>query len=88
MENELHIHYMVFSACGKRQNFENIYDVWGLHLVVTYEKSCYGALHVVHQLWLHVVRKFKDYVFEPKTNGYVPSCDGVYYCLLGNCLSH
>ncbi len=60
----------------KGRSFEEIYDVRGLRLVVADEKSCYDALHVVHQLWLHVPGKFKDYVVEPKANGLVTSCYG------------
>ncbi|CAK9223095.1 unnamed protein product [Sphagnum troendelagicum] len=63
--------YSIFKKMTKKgRSFEEIYDVRGLRLVVADEKSCYDALHVVHQLWLHVPGKFKDYVVEPKANGY------------------
>jgi GTP pyrophosphokinase len=69
--------YSIFKKMTKKgRSFEEIYDVRGLRLVVADEKSCYDALHVVHQLWLHVPGKFKDYVVEPKANGLVTSCYG------------
>lgn len=47
-----------------------IHDVHGLRLIVENEEDCYKALKVVHGLWSEVPGKFKDYISQPKCNGY------------------
>lgn len=73
--------------CRKGKSVEDILDVRGLRLVVPDEKSCYAALEVVRQLWKHIAGKFKDYIVEPKCNGYVylllpPSRYNIMICLI------
>lgn len=48
-----------------------IHDINGLRLIVEKEEDCYQALEVVRQLWTEVPGKFKDYITQPKCNGYV-----------------
>lgn len=62
---------------------DEIHDIHGLRLIVDNEEDCYEALKVVHQLWSEVPGKFKDYITQPKFNGYaihqkVLAC--VYFC--------
>ena len=47
-----------------------IHDVHGLRLIVQNKEDCYKALKVVHGLWSEVPGKFKDYISQPKCNGY------------------
>lgn len=47
-----------------------IHDINGLRLIVEKEEDCYQALEVVRQLWTEVPGKFKDYITQPKCNGY------------------
>eukprot|EP00249_Psilotum_nudum_P018879 c26998_g1_i1 orf=1239-3092(-) len=54
----------------KDQCIDEICDMQGLRLIVADEDSCYTALEVVHKLWSHVPRKLKDYIRNPKFNGY------------------
>lgn len=49
---------------------DEIHDIHGLRLIVDNEEDCYKALKVVHQLWSEVPGKFKDYITQPKFNGY------------------
>jgi ppGpp synthetase/RelA/SpoT-type nucleotidyltranferase len=54
----------------KGRTVEEIFDVRGLRLIVVDEKSCYDALRIVHELWLHIPGQSKDYIVMPKPNGY------------------
>ncbi|CAL5195756.1 unnamed protein product [Lathyrus oleraceus] len=54
----------------KKLTIDDIHDIYGLRLIVEKEEDCYKALKVVHQLWLEVPGKLKDYIRGPKFNGY------------------
>ncbi|XP_050381185.1 probable GTP diphosphokinase RSH2, chloroplastic [Argentina anserina] len=54
----------------KKLNMSEIHDIHGLRLIVEKEEDCYQALEVVRQLWTEVPGKFKDYIRQPKCNGY------------------
>ncbi|GKV09828.1 hypothetical protein SLEP1_g21267 [Rubroshorea leprosula] len=54
----------------KRLSMDGIHDIHGLRVVVKSEEDCYNALRVVHQLWSEVPGKLKDYIIDPKFNGY------------------
>jgi len=55
---------------GKRRSFEDVYDVFGLRVVVPTPDDCYRALGVVHGLYNPIPGRFKDYIAIPKANGY------------------
>lgn len=54
----------------KGRKIDHIYDVQGLRLIVANVKDCYSALEVVHNIWQCVPGKLKDYISQPKLNGY------------------
>ncbi|WOL06640.1 putative GTP diphosphokinase RSH2, chloroplastic [Canna indica] len=54
----------------KKLNMDEIHDIHGLRLIVENEKDCYRALSIVHRLWPEVIGRFKDYITNPKINGY------------------
>ncbi|GAV71305.1 LOW QUALITY PROTEIN: RelA_SpoT domain-containing protein/HD_4 domain-containing protein [Cephalotus follicularis] len=54
----------------KKLTVDEIHDNHGLRLIVRNEEDSYKALRVVHQLWPEVPVKFKDYITDPKFNGY------------------
>ncbi|MCO5606920.1 hypothetical protein L7F22_061111 [Adiantum nelumboides] len=54
----------------KGRKAEDIYDVQALRLIVSNVEDCYSALEVVHSTWQCVPGKVKDYIRQPKTNGY------------------
>ncbi|KAM0959593.1 hypothetical protein ACFX2I_024663 [Malus domestica] len=63
--------YSIYSKMLKKKlNMDEIHDIHGLRLIVESEEDCYEALKVVHQLWFEVPGKFKDYITQPKFNGY------------------
>lgn len=50
---------------------DEIHDIYGLRLIVENVDDCYNALQLVHGLWSQVPAMFKDYINNPKCNGYV-----------------
>jgi GTP diphosphokinase / guanosine-3',5'-bis(diphosphate) 3'-diphosphatase len=60
--------YQKMSQKGK--DFNEIYDLIALRIIVATVKDCYGALGTVHSMWKPVPGRFKDYVAMPKFNMY------------------
>ncbi len=54
----------------KHLDFEQIFDMRAVRILVPEEKDCYAALGVVHGLWRHIPREFDDYIANPKENLY------------------
>ena len=54
----------------KQLNFEQLSDVLGFRVIVKTPEDCYRALGVLHQTWRMIPDRFKDFVSNPKTNGY------------------
>ena len=54
----------------KGRDFEEIYDLVGIRVIVGTVKDCYAALGSIHGTWHPVQGRFKDYVAMPKFNLY------------------
>jgi GTP pyrophosphokinase len=54
----------------RNKEFDEIYDLVGMRIVVESEKDCWAALGSVHSLWPPVQGRFKDYINSPKFNLY------------------
>ncbi|MBO8160335.1 MAG: bifunctional (p)ppGpp synthetase/guanosine-3',5'-bis(diphosphate) 3'-pyrophosphohydrolase [Thermosipho sp. (in: Bacteria)] len=54
----------------KNKNFDEIYDLIGIRAIVDDIKTCYTTVGVVHQIWVPLPGRFKDYIAAPKSNGY------------------
>jgi len=52
------------------REFNDIYDLVGLRILVDEDRDCYSALGVIHAAWTPVLGRFKDYVATPKFNMY------------------
>ncbi|MCB1015752.1 MAG: bifunctional (p)ppGpp synthetase/guanosine-3',5'-bis(diphosphate) 3'-pyrophosphohydrolase, partial [Acidimicrobiales bacterium] len=49
----------------KGRDFDEIYDLVGIRVIVGTVKDCYAALGSIHGTWHPVQGRFKDYVAMP-----------------------
>ncbi len=54
----------------KKIPFSRLSDIYGFRVITGNEPDCYRALGAIHRRWRAVPGRFKDYVSQPKTNGY------------------
>ena len=54
----------------KDQGFSRLSDIYGFRIITDNEMDCYRTLGAIHQRWRAVPGRFKDYISQPKTNGY------------------
>jgi GTP diphosphokinase / guanosine-3',5'-bis(diphosphate) 3'-diphosphatase len=54
----------------KDQGFSRLSDIYGFRIITDNEEDCYRTLGAIHQRWRAVPERFKDYISQPKTNGY------------------
>ena len=54
----------------KGQGFSRLSDIYGFRVITASEADCYGVLGAIHQRWRAVPGRFKDYISQPKSNGY------------------
>lgn len=60
--------YLKMSRRGKE--FNEIFDLTGLRVLVDSVKDCYGAVGIIHSTWKPIPGRFKDYIAMPKFNMY------------------
>jgi GTP pyrophosphokinase len=65
-----HIYSIWKKMQQKSLDFEQLFDVRAVRIVVDELQGCYGALGIVHTGWQHLPKEFDDYVATPKSNGY------------------
>ncbi len=54
----------------KEQGFSRLSDIYGFRIITENEADCYRVLGAIHQRWRAVPGRFKDYISQPKSNGY------------------
>ncbi|MBU2894450.1 GTP diphosphokinase [Colwellia sp. D2M02] len=65
-----HIYSIWKKMQQKSLDFEQLFDVRAVRIVVAEVQDCYSALGIVHTQWKHLAKEFSDYVATPKNNGY------------------
>ncbi len=65
-----HIYSIYRKMQEKDRDFEEIYDVRGVRVLLDDIRDCYAVLGTVHGMWRPIPGQFDDYVASPKDNLY------------------
>jgi len=72
-----HLHSIYQKMQRQNKGFHEIYDLAALRIIVETKEECYRALAVVHDAFMPIPGRFKDYIGLPKPNHYQSLHTGV-----------
>jgi GTP diphosphokinase / guanosine-3',5'-bis(diphosphate) 3'-diphosphatase len=63
--------YSIYMKMRKRnKSAEEIFDLFGIRIICETVEQCYTLLGIAHSLWKPGAGRFRDYIANPKSNGY------------------
>ena len=65
-----HLYSIHRKMVSRQQVYEQIYDLMAIRVLVNSVQDCYHALGIIHAHWTPLQERIKDYIAQPKSNGY------------------
>lgn len=65
-----HLYSLYRKLLKNERNIARIYDLIALRVIVDSVADCYAALGIIHSRWTPLKGRIKDYIAQPKPNGY------------------
>ncbi|HEU0050727.1 MAG TPA: RelA/SpoT family protein [Patescibacteria group bacterium] len=65
-----HLYSLYRKLLKNDRNIARIYDIIAVRVIVDSVADCYAALGIIHSRWTPVKGRIKDYIAQPKPNGY------------------
>ncbi|MDO5089589.1 MAG: bifunctional (p)ppGpp synthetase/guanosine-3',5'-bis(diphosphate) 3'-pyrophosphohydrolase [Leptotrichiaceae bacterium] len=65
-----HLYSIYRKMYEKEKKFADLNDLIAIRIIVDKEEECYNVLGIIHNLFVPVSGRFKDYIAVPKSNGY------------------
>lgn len=63
--------YSIYKKMHKHnRTFEQIYDFYGIRIITKNKEDCYKVHELLNNRWDQVPKRYKDYIQDPKLNGY------------------